>query len=284
MVAFALALLASVFPQNTPHDGRVEKPQARVDFSFHSDVVKTLDGKFVLTNRITNNAKDPLSVEWQEGGIICTGALQLNPGQSDTGEKTGSIIEDPSSVNSVIKYGVTLGYSSPAQVYIDPQPKTASLKLSDTSRETTYERRNADNSLVFSIKVIANLNKDKNVSDLLITVTGKLSVALAIDTQVKNKLSLGMGEPTSYRSLRFRDETVDKTIYDWLRPDSGELGPEWFRLDNEGEDITDNRGRVFGLGERLKLKRINVLAFFPNQKGFVGFPADVYLPKNVIAK
>ncbi len=93
MIAILPAVLLVVLViQDPPHDGRVEKSAAGVDFTYHSQVDKTSDNKFVLRNYIKNNSSSPLSVQWNDGGIICIGTRQLPPTYTDYGKK---VVEYP---------------------------------------------------------------------------------------------------------------------------------------------------------------------------------------------
>lgn len=208
------AVLVSLIPQEPPHDGHVEKSAAGVDFSYHSQVDKTSDNKFVLTNYIKNNSSSPLSVQWDEGGITCVGAGQLPPTYTDYGKESGGIVEKPATIRSVIKYGVKLDYSAPAEVYIDPQRKVAKSESryrenSDQTRETTFERRDGQDSLVYSIRVISTLKK-RGASELTFKVEGGLSLALGIDTRQ------GVGQKVGPSVSRWPCKTSGSEIAPWI--------------------------------------------------------------------
>lgn len=284
-------VLISLVAQNPTHDGHVENSAAGVDFTYHSQVDRTSDNKFILRNYIKNNSSSPLSVQWIDGGITCIGTRQLPPTNTAYGKESGRIVENPANIHSVIKYGATLNYSAPAEVYIDPQRKTAKSESRyqenvDQTRETTFEIRDGQNSLVYSIKVVSTLKKS-GMSELTFEVQGGLSLALAIDTRqhLAGQKGWSFGEPIALQDLRFTNKIMDQSILEWFKADGDEAIPDFFVLKNPGNDPIDFIGTVAGGGDgKLRLKRINIIGFFPNQQGFVGFSAAVYLPKDMKVK
>jgi hypothetical protein len=286
MTALKIALVASMIfasyaGQNShePKERRVQNQRVGVDFTCHSQVDKTSDHKFTLNHFIKNNSSSPLSVEWEEAGIICIGVSQLPPGNTDSGS-SGRVIESPALVESDIRYGVKLNYRTPAQVYIDPQKSTSSGPRQVI--ETTYERRNEENDLVFSIQVLSKLNSEDQSAQLTFRIYGGLSLALAADGRREGNGGFlrGFARPGEFG---FGDKSVDDAMKRWFRFGGG---ANFLVLKNPTSDpveftTTFEPGTFEGV---LALKEIHLVAFEPKQKGFVGLVARVYVPTSLSVK
>jgi hypothetical protein len=286
MIALQIALVASMIfapyagqDSQEPKERRVHKPAVGVDFTCHSHVDKTSDHKFTLNHFIKNNSSSPLSVEWKEAGIICVGMSQLPPGYTDSGS-SGRVIDSPALVETNIRYGVKLNYRAPAQVYIDPQPTASSGRRQVI--ETTYERRNEKNELVFSIQVVSELNSEDQSAQLTFRIYGGLSLALAADGRRESNDGFlqGFMQPGEFG---FGDKSVDTAMRRWFKFSGG---ANFLVLKNTTSDpieftTTFEHGTFEGV---LALKEIHLVAFEPNQKGFVGLAARAYVPTSLPVK
>ncbi len=278
-----VAVLALVpIPQNPPYEGRVQKPTAQVDFSHHSRIEKTSDNKFVLTNYVQNHSSTPLSVKWEKGGILCVGTHALTKGDTDTGKETGRLIGDPAAVPSNIKFGAKLNYSAPAQVYIDlsRQSQSASRRTdAGDIRETLFERRNEDGGLVYSVKITSTPG-EQGESLIQMEVLGGLSVALGLATKDYEPAESDFGPSLSFSELNLRTADTTSAVMEWMRASNEKNAPRFYVVKNPGMIPLDVGGKLQGSNKEMVVKRVKVLAFFPDKAGVVGFDAGVYLPKD----
>ncbi len=282
-IAILSGLLLLPFLAQEPHEGHVQDSSVGVDFTYHSRIEKTSDQKYKLTYSIQNNSSSYLSVHWKEAEILCVGMHQLKPQR--TAEKSGDIVESPYSVSSTIKYGVKLDYAAPARMYINPQPKSAksSLGQGEQERETTFKVFNADGFADYSIQVISSINMSRDSSELTFRVDGGFSFALAIDTRQSGTpqgLDQAFGRPRALHELSFRDESLDPTIEDWMQTDNSSQKPSFFVINNPGKEPIDLVGKLTG-DKKFTLKKVKIIAFIPERRGFIGFTADIFLPENI---
>jgi hypothetical protein len=279
--------------QKPPQERRVQKPAAGVDFTCHSQVDMTSDKKkFILNHFITNNSTSPLSVEWKDAGIICVGTDQLPPRYTDRG-RSGVVTEEPALVMSRIRYGVKLNYDTLAQIYVDPQAtaKAEVLKRSN-KQETTYERRNEQNEVVFSIQVISTFDQDSETAELTFRIEGGFSLALATDAPPRGDGGGILRGFTNSGSNEFQlgDKSVDTRMKKWFKGDRADGNYHFLVLKNPTNEPVEFT-TIFGRGAsgeaasesegRLTLKRMHLVAFRPGQLGFVGVTALAYLPEDL---
>jgi len=173
-----LLFILNIVP-GVQEEGHVQKTSAGVNFTHHSQVEQASDNSYKITNFIRNDSDRPLSVKWELAGILCTGDLQLPPGQMDYGASGGLTYRPLLVDNSEIKYGLSLQYLANARIYVDAQSKKASEK-----RTSLYERRNKDGGSLFRVEVISTSN-DKGAS-IIIRVQGGLSLIAA--SEIKDKI------------------------------------------------------------------------------------------------
>lgn len=260
-------------------EGRIQDGSINVDFVYRSQIEQISDHEYKLTHIIQNNSSSYLSVDWKDAGIACVGTHHLAPGKIAT--KTGDVPQSPSSVSTTIKYGVTLNHTAYGEMYINPQPKSAGLR-----RETTFETTDDKGAADYSIRVISEVNTERNSSKLTFEVDGGLSFALAIDTQ-GNQTPAGLSEafskPMALQQLNFRDKLLDPTIEDWIGTNGSSGQPSFFLINNPGSTPVDLVANVTG-DKKFTLKKVRILAFKPGQLGFLGFTAEIFLPENIHAR
>jgi len=264
-------------------EARVTKPAAKVDFTHHSECVELKNTKFSVTNFIRNNSTDsPLSIKWDDAGILCTGTLQLGPGQSDYGS-TGGVMDTPSlKTKSEISYGLALQYSANSSIYVDPNVQEAKSNTY-TSR---YERRDKNGRLLFRIEVTST-REGIETATTTIKVTGGLSLVFQQQLIGKDaKISEGWSFTTarSFEALGL-SEDVGSEASSWV---SKQRVPFWDRtvvsdpffygvLRSETSSINEVTFRPSGTP--VYLTKVFIAGFFPNKLGVVGMSAYVYLPK-----
>jgi hypothetical protein len=285
------ALLFVPFLAQKPYEDRVQNSSVKVDFTYNSQIEKTADNKYKLTHFIKNNSsKYYLSVDWKDAGILCAGIHQLAPG--DLAKRSGDIVDNPyHPFDSIIKYGVKLDYTAPARMYIKPQSKSAKSSFGPgesfgQQRETTFEVINADGFVVYSIQVISEINKSRDLSELIFRVDGGFSFALAIDTRqntIPKGLDPAFGRGKALHELSFRDESLDPIVEDWTRTYDSSRKPSFFVINNPKSGPVDLVGKLTG-DKKFTLKKVNFIAFIPGRRGFIGFTADIFLPQDIHAR
>jgi hypothetical protein len=301
MILRPVALLASLVfitysaqDAYEPKERRVQKSAVGVDFTYHSHVDKASDNKFALNHFIKNNSSTPLSVEWKDAGIECVGTGQLPAGYKDTGI-SGVITESPALINSDILYGVKLNYHAPAQVYIDPQKTNAQANFLDQSNnqivETTYERKNQQDEVVFSLKVISTLDKENQSAQLTFRIYGGLSLALVTDAprESGSEILRGFREPLGESGFGFADKSLNSSLKKWFDIKERANVTRFLILKNDTNDEVEWSGtfsRDTGSESALvfALRKIRLVAYKANEDGFIGLTALVYIPSDLSLK
>jgi hypothetical protein len=271
-----LTALAGTLPDL---ESPVVRTSTRVAFTHRSSAKSLQVPDFEITNSITNNSRtDPLSVRWDWGRILCVGFLQIPPGATDSG--IGSyIVAKPIEKGSEIKFGVGLGQTVAAQVYVDKREVDDLQK----PKTTEYVRRVAGGSVAFDVKVYSAIYDQQHMK-LQVHVEGGLSLAIPM------KLGGYLKEPLSrFPNGDWRTEETESLERFGLRDGSyRQLATEWLRtndqvgyynlvilknLNSKSSDFT-----VDISGKTWSLQKINLLAFNSERTGMIGLTVDVYLP------
>jgi hypothetical protein len=124
-----------------PGQSRIQRTQVvdvatKADFVAVSRVDEMTATTSRLSNAIENHADIPLSVEWPDGGIFCSGYWQIPPHASQNGRSNGSFVYNPKASTSELRYGGLHQYPHSALVYVE-QPATSAAD----HFESEYDRR-----------------------------------------------------------------------------------------------------------------------------------------------
>jgi hypothetical protein len=260
----------------------VKKPAAQVDFTHHSHFTKLQDGKFSVTNFIRNNSSGrPLSIKWDDAGVLCTGSLQLPPGESDYGT-VGGVIDKPAlKTKSDIAYGVSLQYLAHASIYVDPNSQSAKVN----TRTSVYERHDADGKMRFRIEVTSSLEEKAAVTT--IRVSGGLS--LIFQSQLlgeKPKISEGwsLARVLSLTEAGIPDERLIGAFIRSNRVPMWDISPDIIGATEDAYSVlrssitSANEVTFRSGGDEMTLTRVSLAGFYPEMPGVLGMTADVYLP------
>jgi hypothetical protein len=267
-----------------PLDGRIRDAAAGADFTYNSSVKPVGNGRFILTNSITNNhGSSPLAVAWKDGGIYCVGQHQLPHSQTDFGKYTGRIIEYPGPVNARIRFGGRLQYPASSRVYVwpratDPADPDADEQMSE------FQRRRPDGSLSVHIAVVSRLDESRRRSELVFRVTGGLHLAIPMTLgselkdrpEIKEAKTWKLAETGTVENFGLRDGSHRDLARDWLRTND-RVGYSYFvTLENL---TTQPNELTFRLeATRWRTERVYVIGHDSERAGMIGLAVDVYVP------
>jgi hypothetical protein len=283
LLAFCLAFM--IIGDYVPIHERIQDSGNNADFTYHSHVENISDNKMRIVNYIKNNSADtPLSIQWDDGGILCTGFYQIKPGAT---QDKKSIAQEPYAFDhSVMKYGNALQYSTEGRCYVDGQARQQAKAQTIVSE---YERQDESGTKLFRIEVASTLNEDTRSASISFRIVGGSNLILPsrIGTEIKGFSNIqgdGRWELTKTNSLNeisMKDELDRKVSVEWLNrtPKLKSMGT--------GSDFVVLKNRVRGSNEIMLpitgvnwgVERVYLIAFMPNQSGVFGLTADVFLPR-----
>lgn len=269
-------------------EDNVTKADVGVDFTWHSHVDTTKDGKFIITNFIRNNSSDrPLSVKWSDADIACIGiGAQLDAGMTDYGN-TGGILDAPFLFDkSEAKYGLTLQYAAPARIYVDE----GTLQPKRQVRVSEYERQDKNGIRRFKIEITSVLEENQRSAEVTIRVVGGLNLILPprLGAEIKKIPKDQLGDKWNFTSvptiqkIQFEGESTNDFIQEWFGyvPNLSSTlatSSDYVVLNNQAK--SSNELSLTITGAKWELNKTRLIAFYPDKKGAIGFAADLYLPK-----
>jgi hypothetical protein len=139
VAAVCVSIVAAAPGQPNMQRTEVLDPATKADFVAISQVEPRTATTSRLSNAIENHAEIPLSVEWPDGGIFCSGYWQIPPHATQNGRNNGSFVYNPKASTSELHYGALHQYPHSALVYVEQPAASAADHF-----ESEYDRRLPD--------------------------------------------------------------------------------------------------------------------------------------------
>jgi hypothetical protein len=279
----SLILVVFFFGIGFTNHGVVERSVIKPNgaaFTYHSHVTNQENGEYGIVNFIRNDSKkEPLTVVWEAGRIICTGFHQLDPGETDYG-KGYNFTKAPVIIPSTIKYSVDLKQEENARGYINPEEDSKKAKQAITE----YIRESADRRIKYRIRVISTL-ESVQLSKLELSVTSGFSLvmpyplgeAIKDSEDMRASNTWEVGEPIiKFDFLAPTEHAHHNFAFDWLIETLQSEHLSFLVLKNKLKD--QNTLSVRLTGHAMELKRVNLIAFNAEHKGMIGLAANIFVP------